>query len=42
MFAPRLVPEFTMMSLDQKRVLNTTVWGDATVSTIAVRPDRVR
>jgi hypothetical protein len=37
----RFVPEFTMLSLDQKMMLNTTVWGDATVSTIVIRPDRL-
>jgi hypothetical protein len=37
----RFVPEFTMLSLDQKMMLNTTVWGDATVSTIVIRPDRI-
>ncbi|WP_240670259.1 hypothetical protein [Actinoplanes solisilvae] len=40
-FTERFVPEFTMLSTDQKMVLNTTVWGDATVSTIVVRPDRI-
>jgi len=37
----RFVPEFTMLSPDQKTMLNTTVWGDATVSTIVIRPDRL-
>jgi hypothetical protein len=37
-----LRPEFTMMSLDQKIILNTTVWGNATVITIVIRPDRIR
>jgi hypothetical protein len=40
-FTERFVPEFTMLSLDQKMILNTTVWGDATVSTIVIRPDRL-
>jgi hypothetical protein len=39
-FTNRFVPEFTMLSLDGKVLLNTTVWGNATVSTIAIRPDR--
>jgi hypothetical protein len=29
-----------MISLDGKMVLETTVWGDGTVSTLVVRPDR--
>lgn len=41
-FTKSFVPEFTMMSLDQKMILNTTVWGNATVSTIVIRPDRIR
>jgi hypothetical protein len=41
-FTERFVPEFTMLSLDQKMMLNTTVWGDATISTIVIRPDRLR
>ncbi|WP_231953843.1 hypothetical protein [Actinoplanes derwentensis] len=40
-FTERFVPEFTMLSLDQEMMLNTTVWGDATVSTIVIRPDRL-
>ncbi len=40
-FTKRFVPEFTMLSLDQRMILNTTVWGNATVSTIVIRPDRV-
>ncbi|MEV0133038.1 hypothetical protein AB0H83_31815 [Dactylosporangium sp. NPDC050688] len=40
-FTRRFVPEFTMLSLDQRMILNTTVWGDATVSTIVIRPDRI-
>jgi hypothetical protein len=41
-FTSRFVPEFTMLSLDQQMILNTTVWGDATVSTIVIRPERTR
>ena len=33
-FTERFVPEFTMLSLDHKAMLNTTVWGNGTVSTI--------
>lgn len=35
----RFVPEFTAVSLDGRTLLNTTVWGDGTVSTIAIRPE---
>jgi hypothetical protein len=38
----RFVPEFTMLSLDQRMILSTTIWGNATVSTVVVRPDRRR
>ncbi|GAA2892819.1 hypothetical protein ACFQQB_08505 [Nonomuraea rubra] len=38
MFTERFVPEFTMASLDGQMKLNTTVWGDGTVSTIVIRP----
>ena len=38
----RFVPEFTMVCSDGRALLNTTVWGDGTVSTIAIRPDRLR
>lgn len=41
LFTNRFVPEFTMLSLDHRAMLNTTVWGNGTVSTIVVRPDRV-
>ncbi|MFE7037776.1 hypothetical protein ACFU9Y_46585 [Streptomyces sp. NPDC057621] len=34
----RFVPEFTVVSLDSRVLLNTTVWGNGTVSTIAIRP----
>ncbi len=36
------IPEFTMISLDQKMILQTTVWGNGTVSTIVIRPDRLK
>jgi len=38
LFTDRFVPEFTMVSLDGRVLLNTTVWGNGTVSTIAIRP----
>ncbi|WP_255658391.1 hypothetical protein [Actinoplanes sp. L3-i22] len=38
----RFVLEFAMLSTDQKMILNTTVWGDATVSTVVIRPDRLQ
>jgi hypothetical protein len=41
LFTERFVPEFTMLSLDHKAMLNTTVWGNGTVSTIVIRPDRL-
>ncbi|WP_431894211.1 hypothetical protein [Nonomuraea sp. bgisy101] len=34
----RFVPEFTMVSLDGLALIETTVWGNGTVSTIAIRP----
>lgn len=34
----RFVPEFTVVSLDGRVLMNTTVWGNGTVSTIAIRP----
>ncbi|MEV7012142.1 hypothetical protein [Streptosporangium sp. NPDC051022] len=34
----RFVPEFTVASLDGRTMMNTTVWGDGTVSTIAICP----
>lgn len=40
LFADRFVPEFVMTSLDGRMVLETTMWGDGTVSTLVVRPDR--
>jgi hypothetical protein len=41
LFTDRFVPEFTMLSLDHNAMLNTTVWGNGTVSTIVIRPDRL-
>ena len=41
LFTESFVPEFTMLSVDGRMLLNTTVWGDGTVSTIVIRPDRV-
>ena len=41
LFTRRYVPEFTMLSLDGRAMLNTTVWGNGTVSTIVIRPDRL-
>ena len=40
LFTDRFVPEFSMLSLDRRAMLNTTVWGNGTVSTIVIRPDR--
>ncbi|MER6827405.1 hypothetical protein ABT352_15585 [Streptosporangium sp. NPDC000563] len=34
----RFVPEFTVASLDGRTMMNTTVWGDGTISTIAICP----
>lgn len=42
LFTERFVPEFTMLSLNHQAMLNTTVWGNETVSTIVIRPDRLR
>jgi hypothetical protein len=30
-----------MLSLDGQVLLNTTIWGDGTISTIVIRPDRL-
>jgi hypothetical protein len=30
-----------MLSLDHRAMLSTTVWGNGTVSTIVIRPDRI-
>ncbi|WP_329359217.1 hypothetical protein [Streptomyces sp. NBC_01483] len=38
LFTTRFVPEFTAVSLDGRMMMNTTVWGNGTVSTIAIRP----
>jgi hypothetical protein len=40
LFTKRFVPEFTVTSLDGKMMTNTTVWGNGTVSTIAIRPQK--
>ncbi|WP_404953238.1 hypothetical protein [Streptomyces sp. 147326] len=37
-FTDRFVPEFTVASLDGRMMMNTTVWGNGTVSTIVIRP----
>ena len=34
----RFVPEFTARSLDGRMLMNTTLWGNGTVSTIVIRP----
>lgn len=41
LFTDRFVPEFIAVSLDGRMLMNTTVWGDGTVSTIVIRPDRL-
>jgi hypothetical protein len=41
LFTDRYVPEFSMLSTDHRAMLNTTVWGNGTVSTIVIRPDRL-
>jgi hypothetical protein len=38
-FTTRYVPEFWALSLDQRVLMHTTVWGNGTVSTIAIRPE---
>ena len=40
LFTDRFVLEFSMLSTDHQAMLNTTVWGDGTISTIVIRPDR--
>lgn len=35
----RYVPEFSVLSVDHRVLMETTVWGNGTVSTIAIRPD---
>ncbi|MYT74486.1 hypothetical protein GTY60_33100 [Streptomyces sp. SID8367] len=37
-FTDRFVPEFMMASLDGRMMLQTTVWGNGTLSTIVIRP----
>jgi hypothetical protein len=39
MFTKRFVPEFWVLSLDQRMMMNTTIWGNGTVSTIVIRPE---
>jgi hypothetical protein len=41
LFTERFVSEFTMLSVDGRVPLNTTVWGDGTISTIVICPDRL-
>ena len=41
LFTARFVPEFSMLSTDHQAMLNTTVWGNETVSTIVIFPDRL-
>ncbi|MET8558029.1 hypothetical protein ABZV64_24175 [Streptomyces sp. NPDC004959] len=41
LFTERYVPEFTVLAGDGHVLMNTTVWGDGTVSTLAVRGPRV-
>jgi hypothetical protein len=38
-FTTRFVPEFRVLSLDQRVLMNTTLWGNGTVSTIVIRPE---
>jgi hypothetical protein len=42
LFTERFVPEFTMLSNDGRVLVDTTVWGDGTISTIVICPDRPR
>ena len=35
----RYVPQFPALSLDQRVLVATTIWGNGTVSTIAIRPE---
>lgn len=39
MFTTRFVPEFWVLSRDQRMLMNTTIWGNGTVSTIVIRPE---
>ena len=41
LFTRRYIPEFRMLSLDGKMMLDTTVWGNGSISTIVIRPDRM-
>ncbi|MET7734161.1 hypothetical protein ABZT02_22750 [Streptomyces sp. NPDC005402] len=34
----RFVPKFTVMALDGRTMMNPTLWGDGTVSTIVIPP----
>jgi hypothetical protein len=36
LFTKRFVPEFMVASLDGQMMMDTTVWGNGTVSTIAI------
>ncbi|WP_246127085.1 hypothetical protein [Embleya hyalina] len=38
LFTDRFVPEFTVASLDGRVMMSTTIWGNGTLSTIAIRP----
>jgi hypothetical protein len=40
LFTERYVPEFTALAADGHLLMTTTVWGDGTVSTLAVRGPR--
>ncbi|EDY44406.1 hypothetical protein [Streptomyces sp. SPB074] len=42
LFTERYVPEFTALAEDGHLLLRTTVWGDGTVSTLAIRSPRAR
>lgn len=35
----RATPEFAMVSLDGRTLISTTLWGNGTISTIAIRPE---
>lgn len=35
------IPRTTPLSLDHRAMLNTTVWGNGTLSTIVIRTDRL-
>lgn len=38
LFTDRFVPEFTVASLDGRMMMQTTVWGNGTLSSIVIRP----